>query len=77
MEYEVYRHEDATDEEFEEITACFRQILTEDKDLCTGSQKNLSAGIFLNGELHPRVEKVGLRRRGSDTYTHGNTSLYH
>ncbi|OQE28140.1 hypothetical protein PENFLA_c005G06685 [Penicillium flavigenum] len=57
MEYEVYRHEEAKDEEFTEITTCFRQILKEDKDLCTGAQKNLNGGIFLNGELHPRAEK--------------------
>ena len=59
MEYEVYRHEEADDEEFTAITTCFRQILKEDKDLCTGTQKNLNGGIFLNGELHPRAEKVG------------------
>jgi hypothetical protein len=59
MEYEVYRHEEAKDEEFTEITTCFRQILKEDKDLCTGAQKNLNGGVFLNGELHPRAEKVG------------------
>ncbi|BCR90350.1 aromatic ring-hydroxylating oxygenase subunit alpha [Aspergillus chevalieri] len=57
MEYEFYRHEEATDEEFAEITSCFRQILSEDKDLCTGAQKNLNSGIFLNGELHPQAEK--------------------
>lgn len=60
MEYEFYRHEEATDEEFAEITSCFRQILSEDKDLCTGAQKNLNSGIFLNGELHPQAEKVSL-----------------
>lgn len=58
MEYEVYKHKDATDEEFKEITEFFRKVLIEDKDLCNGAQKNLEAGIFLNGELHPRVEKV-------------------
>lgn len=58
MEYEVYRHNDATDEEFTEISDFFKNIMREDKDLCNGAQKNLNGGIFLNGELHPRVEKV-------------------
>lgn len=58
MEYEVYRHKDATDEEFTEISDFFKNIMQEDKDLCNGAQKNLNGGIFLNGELHPRVEKV-------------------
>lgn len=57
MEYEVYRHKDATDEAFNYIWNTFKQVLTEDKDLCNAAQKNLNAGIFLNGELHPRVEK--------------------
>src|SRR5690348_10843230 len=57
MEYEVYRHKDATDEDFTGISEFFKQVLREDKDLCNGAQKNLNAGIFVNGELHPRVEK--------------------
>ncbi|KAF5674677.1 cytochrome p450 oxidoreductase [Fusarium heterosporum] len=57
MEYEVYRHNDASDHDFNNISDCFKQILKEDKDLCNAAQKNLNAGIFVNGELHPRVEK--------------------
>lgn len=58
MEYEVYRHNDATDAEFSEMSDFFKNIMREDKELCNGAQQNLNAGIFLNGELHPRVEKV-------------------
>lgn len=58
MEYEVYRHNNATDEDFTKISEFFKQVLREDKDLCNGAQRNLNAGIFTNGELHPRVEKV-------------------
>ncbi|KAK1450454.1 cytochrome P450 oxidoreductase [Colletotrichum melonis] len=57
MEYEVYRHNTATDEDFNYISDFFKQVLREDKDLCNGAQKNLNAGVFMNGELHPRVEK--------------------
>lgn len=58
IENEVYRHRDATDEEFENINAFYRQVLDEDKELCVGTQENLSAGVFTNGELHPTKEKV-------------------
>lgn len=58
MQYEVYRHEDATDEAFRYITEFFKQVLREDKDLCVAAQKNFDVGVFTSGELHPRVEKV-------------------
>ncbi|KAF9883294.1 hypothetical protein FE257_003785 [Aspergillus nanangensis] len=57
MEYEVYRHNTATDEEFTYIDEFFKQVLREDKDLCNAAQKNLEAGIFTNGQLHPQAEK--------------------
>lgn len=57
MEYEVYRHNDATDEEFEYIDAFFKRVLQEDKTLCNNAQKNLDAGIFVNGQLHPELEQ--------------------
>lgn len=60
MEYEVYRHKDATDEEFKYITQTFKQVLKEDKDLCNAAQKNLNSTVFINGELHPQAEKVSL-----------------
>lgn len=58
VENEVYRHRDATDEEFENINAFYRQVLDEDKELCVGTQENLNSGVFTNGELHPSKEKV-------------------
>ncbi|KAK6384109.1 hypothetical protein LTR65_009868 [Meristemomyces frigidus] len=57
IEYEVFRHKNATDESFTEINAFYRQVLEEDKQLCEAAQKNLSAGIYINGELHPEREK--------------------
>lgn len=57
MEYEVYRHKDAADDKFEYIDQMFKQVLREDKDLCNGAQRNLNAGVFTSGQLHPRVEK--------------------
>lgn len=58
MEYEIYRHTDASDEAFTSINKLYRQVLNEDKELCNNAQKNLNAGIFTNGKLHPFNEKV-------------------
>ncbi|RFU26534.1 hypothetical protein B7463_g9796, partial [Scytalidium lignicola] len=57
MEYEVYRQKDASDEDFTYIDSFFKRVLTEDKTLCNNTQKNLEAGIFVNGHLHPELEK--------------------
>jgi hypothetical protein len=56
MEYDVYRHKDASDEDFEKIDSMFKRILHEDKWLCNNAQKNLNAGVFVNGEMHPKME---------------------
>ncbi|KIX08586.1 uncharacterized protein Z518_03242 [Rhinocladiella mackenziei CBS 650.93] len=58
MEYEVYRHIDATDEEFDLIDSFFKRVLDEDKHLCNAAQKNLNTGVFVNGELHPELESA-------------------
>lgn len=57
MRYEVYRHKNATDEDFDLISNMYKRIMSEDKYLCTHSQKNLNAGVFVNGQLHPEMEK--------------------
>ncbi|KAL2206969.1 ISP domain-containing protein [Sarocladium strictum] len=56
MEYEVYRHKSATNEDFDTIDSMFKRILSEDKYLCNEAQKNLNAGVFVNGEMHPGME---------------------
>ncbi|EKV16647.1 Naphthalene 1,2-dioxygenase subunit alpha [Penicillium digitatum] len=57
MRYEVYRHKDATDEAFNLISDMYKRIMSEDKYLCMHTQKNLNAGIFVNGQLHPEMEQ--------------------
>ena len=57
MRYEVYRNKKSSDADFEVISAMYKRIMSEDKELCTRAQKNLSAGVFVNGEMHPRMEK--------------------
>lgn len=58
MEYEVYRHQSASDEDFNDIDQIFKVVMGEDKELCNAAQLNLSAGVFVNGQLHPQAEKV-------------------
>ncbi|KAJ5902850.1 hypothetical protein N7495_003378 [Penicillium taxi] len=57
MRYEVYRHKDSTDEAFNLISDMYKRIMSEDKYLCIHTQKNLNAGVFVNGELHPTMEQ--------------------
>lgn len=57
MEYEVYRHKDSSDEDFKTIDEMFKRILGEDKWLCNNAQRNLNAGVFVNGEMHPHKEE--------------------
>ena len=57
MRYEVYRHKDATDEAFKLISDMYKRIMSEDKYLCIHTQKNLNTGVFVNGLLHPEMEK--------------------
>lgn len=58
IENEIYRHKDATDEEFAKINAFYHQVLEEDKELCDGAQRNINIGVYINGEFHPEKEKV-------------------
>ncbi|KAE9965179.1 hypothetical protein EG328_009917 [Venturia inaequalis] len=57
IEFEVYRHREATDEQFEKVKLFYSTIMEEDKHLCDASQRNLNSGVYLNGELHPDKEK--------------------
>jgi hypothetical protein len=57
MQYEVYRNTKSSLEDFQNIDAIYKRVMKEDKYLCDLSQKNLAAGIFVNGEMHPKMEK--------------------
>jgi hypothetical protein len=57
MQYEVYRHKDATDEEFKEVDDFFKQVESEDKGLCNAAQRNLNAGVYVTGDLNSFNEK--------------------
>ncbi|OCT54704.1 hypothetical protein CLCR_03187 [Cladophialophora carrionii] len=57
MQYEVYRHVGSSDQDFEALDRFFKQVEAEDKYLCTNAQKNLNAGGYVTGPLHPQREK--------------------
>ena len=57
MEYQIFRNEKSSEDDFQLIHQMYKRIVAEDKVLCELAQKNLARGIFTNGELHPRLEK--------------------
>ena len=57
MRYEVYRNKYSSDEDFNTISDMYKRIMSEDKYLCVNTQKNMNVGVFVNGLLHPEMEK--------------------
>jgi hypothetical protein len=57
LEYEVYRHKDCSQEDFDTMNPFFKQIELEDRDLCNAIQRNLDTNTYVNGPLHPHNEK--------------------
>lgn len=57
IQYEVYRNKNVSEESFQLVNQMYKRVMTEDKALCTAAQKNLNTGVFVNGEMHPKMEK--------------------
>ena len=57
MRYEVFRNKNSSEEDFQVVNQIYKRIMSEDKYLCDLTQKNLNAGVFVNGEMHPKMEK--------------------
>lgn len=57
MRYEVYRNKNSSEEDFKRIDQIYKRVMAEDKYLCDLTQKNLNSGVFVNGEMHPKMEK--------------------
>jgi phenylpropionate dioxygenase-like ring-hydroxylating dioxygenase large terminal subunit len=57
MYYEVWRNKSSSEEDFLYISDTYKRVMGEDKVLCERAQKNIEAGVFINGELHPQMEK--------------------
>ncbi|CAH0025067.1 unnamed protein product [Clonostachys rhizophaga] len=60
MRYEVYRNKNSPREDFEQVDAMYKRVMSEDKELAIGAQNNILRGVFINGELHPGMEKGAL-----------------
>ena len=60
MHYEIYRNKHSGEEDFKLISEMYARVMAEDKVLCDNAQKNLNAGVFVNGQLHPKYEKAPL-----------------
>lgn len=56
MEYDVYRHKNASDEDFDKIDQFFKRVLGEDKWLCNHTQASMNAGVYVNGRMHSEYE---------------------
>lgn len=57
MHYQIFRNKNSLDEDFQRIHKLYAKVVSEDKILCELSQKNLNAGVFVNGQMHPRLER--------------------
>ena len=57
MQYQVFRNKHSSTEDFELVNQIYKRVMSEDKFLCYNAQKNINAGVFVNGEMHPRLEK--------------------
>jgi hypothetical protein len=57
MYYEVWKNKNSSQEDFLLISDTYKRVMGEDKVLCERAQKNIESGMFINGELHPHMEK--------------------
>lgn len=57
MHYQVFRNKHSPDNDFTLVNDIYKRVMSEDKALCDAAQKNLNAGVFINGEMHPKMEK--------------------
>ncbi|KAK5626487.1 hypothetical protein RRF57_002202 [Xylaria bambusicola] len=57
MYYEVYRNKNSSDGDFTVISDIYKRVMSEDKYLCANANKNIQAGVFVNGEMHPKMEQ--------------------
>ncbi|KAJ9657876.1 hypothetical protein H2198_004072, partial [Neophaeococcomyces mojaviensis] len=57
MRYEVYRNRSSPEDDFRIVNEMYKRVMSEDKALCEAAQRNVNAGIFVNGEMHPKLER--------------------
>ncbi|PSK37501.1 S-phase delaying protein 1 [Elsinoe australis] len=56
MHYQIFRNKNANQEHFDKINVLYKQVMSEDKGLACGVQKNMELGHFVNGQMHPQIE---------------------
>ncbi|KAF2012421.1 ISP domain-containing protein [Aaosphaeria arxii CBS 175.79] len=57
MYYEVWKNRNSTEEQFQPLNTIYKRVMAEDKVLCERAQENINSGVFINGEMHPHMEK--------------------
>lgn len=63
MHYQIFRNKNSSVELFNLINDLYTQVMHEDKVLAANVQKNMDRGLFVNGEMHPRVESAPLHHQ--------------
>ncbi|KAK9424735.1 putative Rieske [2Fe-2S] iron-sulfur domain-containing protein [Seiridium unicorne] len=57
MHYKIYCNKHSSEEDLKLISDMCARVMAEHNVLCDNAQ-NLNAGVFTNGQLHPKFEKV-------------------
>lgn len=60
MHYQIFRNKNSTQELFDLVNVLYKQVMNEDKGLACGVHKNMERGLFVNGQMHPRVESAAI-----------------
>lgn len=63
MHYQIFRNKASPQELFDLINDLYKQVMSEDKQLAVNVQKNMERGLFVNGQMHPRVENAALHHQ--------------
>ncbi|TFK54568.1 ISP domain-containing protein [Heliocybe sulcata] len=56
LEYDIYQKKGVDEQEILEFIDFLKQVEQEDFDLCQATQRNLRAGVYTTGVLHPEKE---------------------
>ncbi len=60
MHYQIFHRKNCKPGLFEKFDALYRQTMSEGMGLARGVQKNMQRGLFINGQMHPRLESAVL-----------------
>ena len=63
MHYQIFRNKKSTQELFDKVNILYKQVMSEDKALAAGVQRNMDRRLFVNGQMHPRVESGALHQQ--------------